>query len=118
YADESLKTLVPFFWMRDGEVRPVETRTFPATELIPDARYWQERRRTAFALPLTFESEQLGVAVFGAGTGVYEMLREQISAALKVNLLHREIVQKTTLHERSVQERAATAERMHSLSVL
>ncbi len=118
YSDSTLQTLTPFFWMRDGKVRPVEGRSFPATQLIPDPGYWQERRRTAFALPLTFESEQLGVAVFGAGTGVYEMLREQISAALKVNLLHREIVQKTTLHERSVQERVATAERMQSLSVL
>ncbi len=118
YADDSLCTLRPFFWMRAGQVRPVRDGTFPATQLMPDTGFWQERRQTAFALPLTFESEQLGVAVFGAGTGVYEMLREQISAALKVNLLHREIVRKTTLHERSVQERVATAERMQSLSVL
>jgi DNA-binding LacI/PurR family transcriptional regulator/C4-dicarboxylate-specific signal transduction histidine kinase/ActR/RegA family two-component response regulator len=118
YADEARTELVPFFWMRNGVAQSVPDVRFPATKLIHDSTFWQERRRTAFAFPLTFESEQLGVAVFGEGTGVYEMLREQISAALKVNLLHREIVRKTTLHERSVQERLATAERMQSLSVL
>ncbi len=118
YADEERAQLLPFFCMRRGKVQPLTRRPFPATQLVPDVGFWQDVRRTAFAFPLTFESEQLGVAVFGEGTGVYEMLREQISAALKVSMLHREIVRKTAQHERSVQERVATAERMQSLSLL
>ncbi|HEY8946635.1 MAG TPA: ATP-binding protein, partial [Polyangiaceae bacterium] len=62
----------------------------------------------------------LGVVVFGKDSHVtaYEMLRGQISSALNTVAMHREIVRQTAIHERTVQERAATAERMKSLSVL
>ena len=75
---------------------------------------------SSLVLPLTFEAETLGVVVFerALGTAVYEMLRGQISVAVKNVALHREIVNKTALHERSVQERRAATERMKSLSVL
>jgi signal transduction histidine kinase/CheY-like chemotaxis protein len=46
------------------------------------------------------------------------MLRTQISTALKTASLHQQIVRQTALHERSVQERIATAKRLQSLSVL
>jgi signal transduction histidine kinase len=46
------------------------------------------------------------------------MVRSQISSALKSVALHQEILQQTALHERSVQERLAAAERMNALSVL
>jgi signal transduction histidine kinase/CheY-like chemotaxis protein len=77
-------------------------------------------RRTWFIYALTFETEQLGIAAFeiGPGSVTFEMLRGQISTALKTAELHREIVHTTALHERSVQERLATAERMNSLSIL
>ncbi|HEX2736133.1 MAG TPA: substrate-binding domain-containing protein [Polyangiaceae bacterium] len=118
FADDTRQRLQPFFWMQDGKVREVPFESFDAQQLIPNPDYWQERRRTSFALPLTFEAECFGVVVFGEGTGVYEMLREQISAAIKVNALHQEIVRQTALRERSVQERVATGERMQALSVL
>lgn len=118
FEDEARTRLRPFFWMQEGKVREVSETAFPADQLIPDPQYWQQQCRTAFVLPLTFESDTLGVVVFGEGTGVYEMLREQISAAIKVNALHQEIVKQTALHERSVQERVATGERMQALSVL
>ena len=51
-------------------------------------------------------------------SAAYEVLRGQIAGALRTCALHAEIVEKTALHERSVRERQATAERMSSLSAL
>jgi hypothetical protein len=60
------------------------------------------------------------VAVFDYADGVrsYAVFRNEITAVLKNIRLHQELVQKTMLHERSVQERLATTKRMEALSVL
>ncbi len=118
YAGGELGELRPFLWLEEGKVRTLEATSFPAGALLPPGP--SERRRTYCILPLTYESEQLGLAAFELGTGfvVFPMLAGQISAALKNVALHQEIVRTTTLHERSVHERLATAERMASLSVL
>jgi DNA-binding LacI/PurR family transcriptional regulator/signal transduction histidine kinase/ActR/RegA family two-component response regulator len=118
YAGGELRELKPFLWLEEGKVRSLEAASFPAAALLPPVP--SERRRTFCILPLTYESEQLGLAAFELGTGfiVFAMLAGQISAALKNVALHQEIVRTTTLHERSVHERLATAERMASLSVL
>jgi DNA-binding LacI/PurR family transcriptional regulator/signal transduction histidine kinase/ActR/RegA family two-component response regulator len=118
YASGELAELRPFLWLEEGKVRSLEASSFPAASLLPPSQ--SERRRTYCILPLTYESEQLGLAAFELGTGfiVFPMLAGQISAALKNVALHQEIVRTTTLHERSVHERLATAERMASLSVL
>jgi DNA-binding LacI/PurR family transcriptional regulator/signal transduction histidine kinase/CheY-like chemotaxis protein len=121
YTDAEGRELRPFFCLRDGQVFEPEVARFPASLLVPPGALGEHRRRTWFVLPLTCESDNLGVAVFDAGDGgigAHEMLRKQIGAALKSVALHREIVQKTMLHERSVQERIATAKRMNSLSLL
>jgi DNA-binding LacI/PurR family transcriptional regulator/signal transduction histidine kinase/CheY-like chemotaxis protein len=118
YVAEDRRELTPFLWIVDGKVRSIGGPSFPASALLPPGD--SERRRTFCVLPLTYESEQLGVAAFELGTGfvVFPMLAGQLSAALKNVALHQEIVRTLTLHERSVQERLATAERMASLSVL
>jgi DNA-binding LacI/PurR family transcriptional regulator/signal transduction histidine kinase/CheY-like chemotaxis protein len=118
YADSDQRELLPFLWLEDGKARELEPPAFAASELLPPSK--PERRRSYCVLPLTYESEQLGVAAFELGSGfiVFPMLAGQLSAALKNVALHQEIVRTTTLHERSVQERLATAERMASLSVL
>lgn len=118
YASAERRELRPFIWLEEGKPRVLETAGFPAAKLLPPAA--SERRRTFCLLPLTYESEQLGIAGFELGTGsvMLSMLAGQISAALKNVALHQEIVRTMTLHERSVQERLATAERMASLSVL
>jgi DNA-binding LacI/PurR family transcriptional regulator/signal transduction histidine kinase len=117
YGSES-GTLAPLIWLHDGRVEVPRATEFATSELVlPEAC---DRRRTWFVHALTFQTEQLGVAAFelGSGSVTVEMLRGQISTALKTAALHREIVHTTALHERSVQERLATAERMASLSVL
>ena len=118
FAEGTRGELVPFVWVREGAEQQNLPAPFDAFDLIlPEAC---DRRRTWFALPLTFEAEFLGVAAFELGSGlvVHEMLRGQLSAALKSAALHREIVRTTELHVKSVQERIATSNRMASLSVL
>lgn len=118
YEGANRSTLRPFVRLRDGERDAYGDEYFEAGSLIPAAA--SDRRRTWIALPLTFEAEELGVAVFELGSGmvVHEMLRGQISAAIHGAILHHEIVRTTALHERSVQERIATSNRMQALSVL
>ncbi|HET9955711.1 MAG TPA: substrate-binding domain-containing protein [Polyangiaceae bacterium] len=120
YASPDERELRPFFCLSEGRlVEPRATR-FRASSLLPPGEPCGERCHLLYVFPLTFEHESLGVMVFELlpGVGTREILREQIGAALKSVALHREIVNKTALHERSVQEREATARRMASLSVL
>ena len=113
-------TLEPFFGLCDGRAIDPPKPPEPATRLLSLAGYYSNRRHTSFVLPLTFESQYLGVAIFEpqSGLGVCGMLREQISFAVKSVALHQEILTKTALHERSVQERVAATARMESLSVM
>ena len=118
YEGTNRSTLKPFVRLREGERDAYDDELFEAGSLVPAPA--SDRRRTWFALPLTFEAEELGVAAFELGSGmvVHEMLRGQISAAIHGAALHHEIVRTTALHERSVQERIATSNRMEALSVL
>jgi DNA-binding LacI/PurR family transcriptional regulator/signal transduction histidine kinase len=119
-ADDCDGELEPFFCMRDGVAYDPPAAAVAATQLLSRGAYCDDRRHTAFVLPLTFEAETLGVAVFefGPSIRVYEMLRAQISVALKNRAFRAEIVHQTMLRERSVQERLAATERMKSLSAL
>jgi DNA-binding LacI/PurR family transcriptional regulator/signal transduction histidine kinase/ActR/RegA family two-component response regulator len=112
--------LEPFFGFNAGAVREVGQEPFRAELLIPPGQDLGDRRRTWAVLPLTFEHETLGLAVVESrrGIGVHEMLRTQIGSALKSVALHQEIVLKTALHGRTVQEKAESAKRLNALSVL
>jgi DNA-binding LacI/PurR family transcriptional regulator/signal transduction histidine kinase/ActR/RegA family two-component response regulator len=112
--------LEPFFCVLDGRVVEPEGGPFFADRLFPRVAGLAEKRRTLTVLPLVSETDLLGIAVLEAqpGSGTHEMLREQLEFAVKNVALHRELVEKTALHERSVQERIATAKRMNALSVL
>jgi signal transduction histidine kinase/CheY-like chemotaxis protein len=120
YADQEQRMLESIFCLRDGHPYQPPAQRFRATELYPPGAVSRLRRQTTFVLPLTAEHESLGVAVleFGPRIAVHQILREQISTALRQCRLHAELIRKTLLHERSVEERQATAERMQSLSVL
>jgi DNA-binding LacI/PurR family transcriptional regulator/signal transduction histidine kinase/ActR/RegA family two-component response regulator len=120
YDENDENVLRPFFCLREGEVASSPGNPFEAHNLLPAGAFPAERRHTSFALPLTSEGRRWGVAVIEVGSpfGVYEMLAEQISASLLSLSQKREIVRRTALHAKSVQERVATAERMQSLSTL
>jgi phosphoserine phosphatase RsbU/P len=112
--------LEPLFCMSGGRPYDASAARFPARYLFPGRAYPGKKRHTSLVFPLAFESQLLGVAIFEYSPGIagYSMLRDQISLALKGVLLHQEVVEKTTQHERSVQDRIATAKRMQALSVL
>lgn len=93
---------------------------FPASKLIPPEVLEWLRPTTFLVFPLVDEQELLGVIAFDHhdGNNAYIVFRNQIAAVLKNIRLHQEVLRKTMLHERSVQERLATTKRMEALSVL
>lgn len=120
YADGSNVELEPWVCMLDGRPFDPPRVRFAARQLVPPGIWFDDRRRTRLVFPLLCEGERWGVAVFEytGGTGGFQMLQDQVSVALSSIRLHQQVVEKTVLHERSVQERQATAARMEALSVL
>lgn len=112
--------LTPFFSYENGDVGDFGEEPFAAELLVPPLALSGSRRHTWAVLPLTFEHETFGLAVIESrrGIGVHEMLRTQIGSALKSVSLHQEIVMRTELHGRTVQEKAESAKRLNALSVL
>jgi DNA-binding LacI/PurR family transcriptional regulator/signal transduction histidine kinase/ActR/RegA family two-component response regulator len=120
WAADAPGELEPFVCVREGEpVEPLRDR-FPGRELMPPAAWVDGGRRTFLMFPLAFEAQRQGIVAFEyhPNTNGYQVLRDQLSAALMTVGLHQELVQKTMLHERSMQERLATSKRIESLSML
>jgi len=120
YAEGSSSELEPWVCMLDGRPFDPPKIRFAARQLVPAGVWQDDRRRTRLVFPLLCEGERWGVAVFEytGETGGFQMLQDQVSVALGSIRLHQQVVEKTVLHERSVQERQATAARMEALSVL
>jgi DNA-binding LacI/PurR family transcriptional regulator/signal transduction histidine kinase/ActR/RegA family two-component response regulator len=120
FADDQTSELTPLVSLLDGVRVDVPGRSFGASELVQPGSYQLTRRCSLAVFPLVFEMRWLGVAAFEftAGVNGYHMLRDQFAAALGHVALHRQILNKTMLHERSVQERQATTRRLEALSVL
>jgi DNA-binding LacI/PurR family transcriptional regulator/anti-anti-sigma regulatory factor len=95
-------------------------RRLPCQELVPEGMLPQDRCYSMVVEPLYFRDDQLGFALLEAGPRdgtVYEVLREQISSALRGALLLREreraeaaLEQAYMEVERQVQERTAELE--------
>ena len=119
-TDANATDLVPVVCLVDGHAVEVPGPSFPSSRLLPPSALVLEQRRTLLVFPLAVESQLLGVAAFDYADGVrsYAVFRNEITAVLKSIRLHQELVQKTMMHERSVQERMATTKRMEALSVL
>jgi len=118
--DADATELVPVVGLVDGKAIKSPESSFPAFRLLPPSALELESRRTLLVFPMAFETQLLGVAAFDYVDGVrsYAVFRNEITSVLKNIRLHQELVQKTTLHERSVQERLSTTKRMEALSVL
>ncbi|MFO7177415.1 MAG: substrate-binding domain-containing protein, partial [Pseudomonadota bacterium] len=120
WRNEPHTELEPFLCLVDGAQVDPGVEAFPADRLFPSGLLPSRLRHTLLVFPLTFETRNLGVAVFLYSPGIqgYHVLRDQVSKALMTVGLHQELMQRTMLHERSVQERLATARRLQSLGVL
>lgn len=118
--DEGGRDLVPLAAVRGGARLEQVPEPFAAVDLLPPGAYPADQRRTQIVLPLVFETQWLGVAVFehASGRSGYHMLRDQFAAALGHVTLHQQVLSKTMLHERSVQDRRATTRRLEALGVL
>ncbi len=112
--------LAPVLSLVDGQAIDAVRARFPRHRLLPASALMLDPRRTFLVFPMASDAQLLGVAAFDYADGVrsYAVFRNEITAVLKSIRLHQELVQKTTLHERSVQERLATTKRMEALSVL
>jgi DNA-binding LacI/PurR family transcriptional regulator/signal transduction histidine kinase/ActR/RegA family two-component response regulator len=120
FAPGSVSELVLLVSVKDGVSQRVSDRPYPASLLLPEAAIDYEKRRSLTILPLTFESEFLGVAVIELPQGLeaYTLLREQIGSAVKAAALHQEILATERLHAQAQEERRVTAERLRSLSLI
>jgi DNA-binding LacI/PurR family transcriptional regulator/signal transduction histidine kinase/ActR/RegA family two-component response regulator len=119
-AGEGGNALRPAMCLRDGELLEVPAVEYPASQLMPPGALTSDRRETFLVFPLAFEAQLLGVIAFSYSDGInaYAAFRNEIATALKSIHLREELVRKSMLHERSVQERLATTKRMEALSVL
>jgi DNA-binding LacI/PurR family transcriptional regulator len=118
--DDTTTDLEPVLCLVSGVARESSAARFPASRLLAPGVIPPDHGTTFLVFPLTQESRLLGVVAFdySQGTNTCAAFRNEIAAALKRVRLHQEPVQRTMLHERSVQERLATAKRMEALSVL
>ncbi len=98
-----------------GEL-PVSNDSFAETEIAPASVFDTETCEHFVALPITFETEMLGVAVLSSGAqpSVYEGLRQQIGSAVKGAMLHREMVNAVARREHLEAERLAEETRLAS----
>jgi serine phosphatase RsbU (regulator of sigma subunit) len=97
--------LRPVLMTSDGAAQPPGP-PFPKTQLIPASLFGTEHV-PIIAMPLSFEHEVYGVLALGgeATPFVCEMLRTQVSSALKLGKLHRRVVEETAARERADQQK-------------
>ena len=116
-AGNELESVV---YLIDGVARSSRRIRFPAGMLLPPDVLQLERQSTFLVFPLVHEQELLGVIAFdhSDGNNPYIAFRNQIAVVLRNIRLHQEVLRKTMLHERSVQDRLSAAKRLEALSVL
>ncbi|HVY40669.1 MAG TPA: substrate-binding domain-containing protein [Polyangia bacterium] len=112
--------LEPLVCLVDGVAGDAQQARFPAGGLVPPPVLALDRQNTLLVFPLVHEEELLGVIAFDhqPGNNPYIVFRNQIAVVLRNIRLHQEVLRRTMLHERSVQERLATSKRLEALSVL
>lgn len=106
-----LKTLM---LMANGrELEPPEA-AFPERQLAPTIAFESSTSDSTIVMPITFESDVLGVAVFGSGALAtsYESVRQQIGSAVKGAMLHHEMVRQVAMRERLERERVTEEARV------
>jgi len=100
--------------MKDGAALAVDGEPFQDVLLGPGELLDAEGGPHFVVLPISFETEMLGIAVLESGSlpSVYEGLRQQIASAVKGAMMHHEIVAQVTLRERLEADRVAEEARV------
>ncbi len=114
YSEPPNRLLEPLVALSEGREVPESAAPFPEHELAPNAVLFGKTCQHSIVLPISFESQVLGVAVFNAGAvpSVYETLRQQIGSAIKGAMLHRRIVAEVSIRTRMEQERLSEEARL------
>jgi signal transduction histidine kinase/ActR/RegA family two-component response regulator len=120
YSDESTERLRPLLHLRNGAPCPVSTDEYPAQLLLPDGALGHHQRISLTILPLTFESEQLGIAALELplGSEAYALLREQIGSCIKAAQIHGAMRAQERLHAQAREQERVTTERLRSFNLI
>lgn len=120
YADKETERLRPLLWLLDGVARTVSVDDYPAHLLFPSETLGHEQRISFTILPLTFESEQLGIAALELplGSEAYALLREQIGSCIKATQIHEAMRVQERLHAQAREQQRVTAERLRSFNLI
>jgi phosphoserine phosphatase RsbU/P len=104
-ASHRLQSLLAY---QNGEIVAVDGSPYPANQLFAEGFPRARESTSMLLLPLTFEREVLGLVAFGGDSDsfVCEAVRSQLSAALKLSVLHARVVEETAVRERLAREQA------------
>ncbi len=120
YAEDDPERLRPLLWLRDGLARAVSLEDYPAHLLFPEEALGHAQRISLTILPLTFESEQLGIAALELplGSEAFALLREQIGSCIKAAQIHEAMRVQERLHAQAQQQQRVTTERLRSFNLI
>jgi DNA-binding LacI/PurR family transcriptional regulator/signal transduction histidine kinase/ActR/RegA family two-component response regulator len=120
YADQGRERLRPLILLHEGAPRDLPADEYPAQLLLPDAALGHVRRISLTILPLTFESDQLGIAALELplGSEAYAILREQIGSCIKAAQIHEAMREEERLHAQAREQERVTTERLRSFNLI
>jgi DNA-binding LacI/PurR family transcriptional regulator/signal transduction histidine kinase/CheY-like chemotaxis protein len=120
YEEDDPERLVPLLVLRDGARIDPPPAGYPAKLLLPEELVESSGRRSLTILALSFELQQLGIAVLDLPAGCEEstLLREQIGSAIQTVRMHQDSLQQERLRAVAQEEKRATAERLRSLHLI
>jgi DNA-binding LacI/PurR family transcriptional regulator/signal transduction histidine kinase/ActR/RegA family two-component response regulator len=120
YRANAPEQLEPLLWLKEGAAQALPVKHYPAHLLLPDEVLGHAQRISLTILPLTVESEQLGIAALELplGSEAYALLREQIGSCIKAAQIHEAMRVQERLHAQSREQQRVTAERLRSLSLI
>jgi signal transduction histidine kinase/DNA-binding LacI/PurR family transcriptional regulator len=110
---------IPLVDLCNGDLIDTSAPSHPGYELFAP-NFNAKHVYAGVLFPLTFEGRIHGVAAFSYLPQIrgYQLLRDQISAALRNVTKHENLLAQTRAHERITHEREATSKRLDALSVL
>jgi DNA-binding LacI/PurR family transcriptional regulator/signal transduction histidine kinase/ActR/RegA family two-component response regulator len=119
-AREDSDSLQPLVCIVDGEPVTLPHESYPARLLLPQGALATKTRCSLAVVPLTFEWQNLGVAVLELPKSheLYAVLREQIGSAIRTMRLHEDILKQARLSAQAEEEKRVTAERLRSLGLI